>query len=182
MAIIYMARHGRAAGSYSDDLDPGLDELGHTQATRAGEQLGGNQPLSILSSPLRRARETAAPLALSLDAEVSIEDRVSEIPSPGLSLQERGPWLQTVMQGKWQDQTEELQQWQQNMVNCLLALKQDTVIFTHFVAINAMVAAATNSSEVLIFRPDNGSITQFDTRGGKLQLLDLGDEAVTSVN
>ncbi len=182
MAIIFMVRHGRAAGSYSDDLDPGLDELGQTQATQACDQLLVSLPLSILSSPLRRARETAEPLALSLGAEISIEKRVSEIPSPGLSLQERGPWLQTVMQGKWQDQTKELQRWQQSMRDCLLELKEDTAIFTHFVAINAMVAAATNNSSVLVFKPDNGSITQFDTGAGELRLLNRGKDAVTHVN
>jgi broad specificity phosphatase PhoE len=86
------------------------------------------------------------------------------------------------MQGKWQDQTKELQRWQQSMRDCLLELKEDTAIFTHFVAINAMVAAATNNNSVLVFKPDNGSITQFDTGAGELRLLNRGKDAVTHVN
>ena len=182
MAIIYMVRHGHAAASFTDDLDPGLDQLGRSQAILVGEQLGTHQPLSIISSPLKRAQETATPLAQRLNAEIVIEHRVSEVPSPGLSLQERGPWLQAVMQGKWDEQSEALQKWQREMLDCLCELTRDTAIFTHFVAINAMVAAAEDTSKVLVFRPDNGSVTRFNNDGGRLEILSRGDEAATKVN
>ena len=182
MATIYMVRHGHAAASFIDDLDPGLDELGRTQAVQACEQLSKHKSLHIISSPLKRAQETAAPLAQLLDVQICIEDRVSEVPSPGLSLHERGPWLQTVMQGKWDDQSEALQKWRRDMTDCLLNLTQDTAIFTHFVAINAMVAAAENVSNVLVFRPDNGSVTRFVSDRGQLSILCRGDEAATNVN
>ena len=182
MATIYMVRHGHAAASFSDDLDPGLDELGRAQAVQASEQLCEHQPLHIVSSPLKRAHETAAPLAQLLNAEIVIEDRVSEVPSPGLSLHERGPWLQTVMQGQWDDQSAALQQWRRDMTGCLLNLTLDTAIFTHFVAINAMVAVAENVSNVLVFRPDNGSVTRFTSDGSQLNILCRGDEATTKVN
>ena len=182
MAIIYMVRHGRAAASFTDDLDPGLDNLGRDQAIEAGRILQGKLPLQILSSPLRRARETASPLALQSGLKISIEDRVSEIPSPGLSLEERGPWLQAVMQGEWKDQTDTLQQWQAEMVKCLLDLEQDTAIFTHFVAINAIVTAAENATGVLAFRPDNGSITILESDGTNLKIVSRGSEANTRVN
>lgn len=182
MAIIYMVRHGHAAASFTDDLDPGLDELGRTQAIQVGEQLTQYRPLQIISSPLRRAQETAAPLAQRLDAEIVIEQRVSEVPSPGLSLQERGPWLQSVMQGNWEEQTEALQGWRQDMMDYLRSLTRDTAIFTHFVAINAMVAAAENVSNILVFRPDNGSVTRFDADRAQLNLLSRGDEAATTIN
>jgi broad specificity phosphatase PhoE len=177
-----MVRHGHAAASFTDDLDPGLNELGHSQAVCAGEQLIKCQPLHIVSSPLKRARETAVPLAQQLQTKVHIENRVAEVPSPGLSLQERGPWLQSVMQGKWADQSQALREWQRDMADCLLSLKQDTAIFTHFVAINAMVALAENASDVLVFRPDNGSITRFQSDGLQLNMLSRGSVAPTRVN
>lgn len=182
MAIIYMIRHGRAAASFTDDLDPGLDDLGKNQAVEAGRMLQDKLPLQILSSPLKRAIETASPLARQSGQEISIEDRVSEIPSPGLSLEERGPWLRTIMQGNWKDQTDALQKWQQIMVNCLLDLEQDTAIFTHFVAINAVVTAVENAAGVLAFRPDNGSITILESDGTSLRVVSRGSEASTKVN
>ncbi len=182
MPTIYMVRHGRAAASFTDDLDPGLDDLGRNQAVEAGRILQGKLPLQILSSPLKRARETALPLAEHSGLTISTEERVSEVPSPGLSLKERGPWLQTVMQGNWKDQTESLQNWQRNMVSCLLELDQATAIFTHFVAINAIVTAAENLDAVLAFRPDNGSITVLESDGTSLTVTRRGDEASTRVN
>lgn len=182
MVTVYMVRHGHAAASFTDDLDPGLDELGRSQAIQVGKLLSRHQSLRIISSPLKRAQETAAPLAQCLDTEIVIERRVSEVPSPGLSLHERGPWLQAVMQGKWEGQSELLQKWKRDMLNYLCNLTQDTAIFTHFVAINAMVAAAENVSNLLVFRPDNGSVTRFNTDGGQLNILSRGDEAATKIN
>ena len=86
------------------------------------------------------------------------------------------------MQGKWEDQSVELNKWQQDMVDCLLNIKEDTAIFTHFVAINAIVSAAENAANVLVFRPDNGSITTLGSDGTSLMLVNRGDEAQTKVN
>lgn len=182
MALIYLVRHGKAAGSFTDDLDPGLDDLGHSQARAACEILAGKLPLSLASSPLRRAQETANPLKESTSQPVRIENRVAEIPSPGLSLQERGPWLQNVMQGNWSEQSEALQEWRKNLAESLLEIDTDTVIFSHFVAINAAVGVAENDDKVYIFQPDNCSITVFETNGAELKLVSRGDEANTKVN
>ncbi len=182
MALIYLVRHGKAAGSFTDDLDPGLDELGHSQARAACDILAGKLPLSLASSPLRRAQETADPLKSSTSQSVRIENRVAEIPSPGLSLQERGPWLQKVMQGNWSEQSDALQQWRKDLAESLVEIDTDTVIFSHFVAINAAVGVAENSDQVYIFQPNNCSITIFETNGKELKLISRGDEASTKVN
>jgi len=190
MTKIYLVRHGKASASFTDDLDPGLDELGHEQAQDACTALIAHSalhsplhsPLQILSSPLLRAQETAAPLVAKLQSSVKIENRVAEIPSPNLSLQERGAWLGAVMEGQWPEQTESLQAWRNDIATCLVSLTSDTVIFTHFVAINAAVSVAEKSTQVLVFRPDNCSITIIETDGNTLQLIEKGKEAVTKVN
>lgn len=182
MANIYLVRHGKAAASFTDDVDPGLDEQGKAQAQAACDVLSGCAPLEIRSSPLRRALETAAPLRDRLAQPVAIEARVAEIPSPGLSLEERGPWLRGVMQGRWRDQSDELKAWRQALIDCLLEIREDTAIFSHFVAINVAVGAARGDDRAVLFRPDNGSITRFAVDDGKLELLTLGSEADTRVN
>ena len=182
MAIIYMIRHGHAAASFTDDLDPGLSELGRSQAVESAKVLQGLGPVKILSSPLKRAQETAIPFAQQSGIKVEIEKRVAEVPSPGLSLADRGPWLSQVMQGNWEDQSAELRQWQQDMVDCLLEITKDTAIFTHFVAINAIVSAAEKAAGVLVFRPDNGSISTLSSTGSSLVLKNRGDEAQTKIN
>ncbi len=63
MPRITMVRHGQAAAGFSDDLDPGLSALGREQADAAAAALAPIGPQPIIASPLRRCRETAAPLA-----------------------------------------------------------------------------------------------------------------------
>ena len=63
MARIYLVRHGRAELGWGMDYDPGLDDLGRSQASAAANKLAPLGPLEVISSPLRRARQTAMPLA-----------------------------------------------------------------------------------------------------------------------
>jgi glucosyl-3-phosphoglycerate phosphatase len=62
-----LVRHGRtswnAEGRWQGHLDPGLDATGRAQAERAARLLAALQPDVIVSSDLRRASETVAPLA-----------------------------------------------------------------------------------------------------------------------
>jgi broad specificity phosphatase PhoE len=182
MAIVYIVRHGRAAASFTDDLDPGLDELGREQAEGACTRLLERTPLALRSSPLKRAMETAEPLKAHLDQSVEIEERFAEIPSPGMSLEERGPWLRDVMSGLWSDQSDDLKHWRDDLVNCLKEIETDTAIFSHFVAINVAVGAAEGTEQVILFRPDNGSITAIEVTDGELRLLERGHEADTRIN
>jgi probable phosphoglycerate mutase len=65
--LVYLARHGQTPLNESDTLrglaDPALDEVGREQARRLGATLGPRHPSVIISSPLRRAMQTAQPVA-----------------------------------------------------------------------------------------------------------------------
>ncbi len=63
---------GRSEGRADGRADPGLTELGRRQAVRVAEALAGETVTAVRTSPMRRARDTAAPLAaaLGLTAEV----------------------------------------------------------------------------------------------------------------
>jgi broad specificity phosphatase PhoE len=182
MVKVLIVRHGKAAASYTENPDPGLDETGHAQAKAVAKILKQSLPLKIISSPLKRAIETAGPLLSIQGGELDLEPRVSEIRSPGLSLTERGPWLQKIMQGKWSEQADDLRQWRQQLVDCITGQKEDCVIFSHFVAINVVTGYADNRDEVNICRPDNTSITEFETDGTSLALIRRGDDAETKIN
>ncbi len=181
MTRIYLVRHGRAAASWSEDADPGLDELGIAQARQAAIWLQDHTPLAVVSSPLKRALETAAPLCEQLQCLPRLEPRIAEIPSPGLDLEHRGPWLRQVMQGKWSEVSDELGSWRQELIESLCELDRDTAVFSHFIAINVAVGSATFDDSVVSFRPDNCSITILETDGRSLSLITRGIEANTHV-
>lgn len=79
--MLILVRHGRtaanAAGLLQGRMDPALDEVGNAQAARIGEFLRSTstEPPVVMSSPLLRARQTAAHIA----DDVTIDDRWQEI-------------------------------------------------------------------------------------------------------
>ena len=182
MSKIYMVRHGKAAAGFDGHPDPGLDDLGRVQADATAQVLAPLGPLPVLSSPLARARETALPLAALWGSDVIIEPRVAEIPSPTDDLAERAAWLREAMAGRWSDLGADLMAWRQALIDCLLALQDDSVVFCHFIAINVAVGAAQDDDRLVVFWPDNGSVTQLRNDGGALSVLELGRTAQTQVN
>jgi broad specificity phosphatase PhoE len=56
-----------------------------------------------------------------------------------------------------------------------------TAVFSHFVAINAVVSLLTGQDEVIVHRPDHASITTLEGGLGGLALVSLGAEAATGV-
>jgi len=184
MAKLYLVRHGRAAAGFGGAMDPGLDELGQAQAAAAAKVLAPHGPLKILTSPLLRTRETAAPLAELWQRTPAVEEAVAEIPSPeGMTLEQRVTWLKTLMTGSWRDVNLRLGQWREAVIAALLAQSEDCVIFSHYVAINVAAGAALGDDRVVVFSPDNCSVTAFETRNGGLALVEKGREAdLTRVN
>lgn len=75
---LYLVRHAEAAGGEPDELRP-LTPAGREQARSLGERLreSGVRPDTILTSPLLRARETAALLARELGVEAVPDDRLA---------------------------------------------------------------------------------------------------------
>lgn len=72
-------RHGQARardGSYGHDTP--LSPLGRRQAGAVGVALANASLAAIYASPMRRARETAQPLARLTGLEVRVDDRLSE--------------------------------------------------------------------------------------------------------
>lgn len=190
MSRIYMIRHGKPASTWgqSADLDPGLDELGDVQARSARDALleAPNPPQRVISSPLRRCRETAQPLADALGVEVEINPHFGEIPTPAyLSLEERPAWLKRAFGGRWSEITGDLdyEEWRQGVTAALSSYADgNTAVFSHYVAINAAVSTLIGSDLVLSFRPDHCSITTFELNdNGALALVGRGREAETQI-
>jgi broad specificity phosphatase PhoE len=180
MPRIIMVRHGRATGGWDDDPDPGLDELGRQQAHAIAERLSCGQPAAIVSSPLRRCRETAAPLATLWTTDVTLVARVAEIPSPvGVALDNRVGWLREACKGTWTELGVLYQAYRDDVAAYLLTLTEDTIVFSHFIAINAAIGAATGDDRVVIHSLDNTSCTIFEHNGSTLRLVEAGAEAET---
>ena len=189
MPRLYMIRHGRPSSGWGDapDADPGLDEAGRAQAQAARDWLTAQppewRPKRVVSSPLRRCRETAEPTARALGVAIEIDPIVGEIPTPAaLHPTERASWLRQAFQGVWSEIVGDLDYdaWRREIVASLRS-RGDTAVFSHYVAINAVVSHLLGDDRVLSFRPDHCSITVLETDGADLALVEKGREATTGV-
>jgi broad specificity phosphatase PhoE len=173
---IHLVRHAEPAASWGADPDPGLSTLGQQQAQAFAASFGG--PATLWTSPMARCRETAGPLAARLRQVPEIVPAVSEIPTPhGLS-DARG-WLMDVLRGHWPDQAATIQSWRESVVTAVSDASVDgppLVIFTHFIAINAVVSAITGDSRVTVFQPGHASVTTLVLEDGRLRLVSTGAE------
>jgi broad specificity phosphatase PhoE len=188
MSRVFIIRHARPSAAWGGaDEDPGLDEMGRRQAVGAARVLAGlppnERPLAVASSPLRRCLETAGPLAEALGVTIEKVAEVGEIPTPAkLASAQRGEWLRRSLVGDW-DQIEgdlDYERWRRGVAAAVMA-RARYAIFSHFVAINAVVSLIATARRVVVFRPDHVSITVLDTRPTGLELVERGREAATSV-
>ncbi|MGH2608368.1 MAG: histidine phosphatase family protein [Tepidiformaceae bacterium] len=191
---IYIIRHGRAAAGV-DDLDPGLDESGQQQALCVSQAFAGRPVGRLIVSPMRRTRETIAPLAMALGIEPEVREEVSEVFDPAMAADARRGMIGPFMQGRWSDQPAELQAWRQRCLDAVLdlslatgATNRDLVIVSHYIAICAVIGEATDNDRVVPVPVANASVSSFELVHGSLQLLAAGDtshlpaELVSGVN
>jgi broad specificity phosphatase PhoE len=61
-----------------EGADPDLSDVGYEQAQRLPDALSRHPITRVLSSPQRRAQQTAAPVAKALGLDVEIDDRLAE--------------------------------------------------------------------------------------------------------
>ena len=181
MPKIYLIRYGRAASGWGETADPGLSTVGREQALQASKIMQAMQPMSIVSSPMARARETAAPLADAWDCPLGIDSRFSEIPTPRHMIANRKVWIGAILSKRWDAMDADLQAWRDHLLAAVRELKEDTVVFSHFIAINAVAGEAAGDGNVVVFLPDNASITLAETRGPVITLLEKGEEMPTLV-
>ena len=182
MALIHLVRHGRASAGWATDPDPGLDELGQNQAESVAELLGGMGPLQVLSSPLLRCRETAAAFAGPRHLDVTVVDAVKEIPSPeGYSMDTRVDWLREAMTGEWASLGDRYTRYRDGAVAYVRAVDVATVVFSHFVVINAVIGACLDDDRLVIRHLDNCSLTTVSNDHGQLRLVTGGVEADTLI-
>lgn len=75
--VVYLVRHGRTAlntaGRLRGHLDVSLDDVGRGEADALGRLFRGLPVTAVVSSPLARARATAAPIVRSTGAPLHVD-------------------------------------------------------------------------------------------------------------
>ena len=184
MARLFLIRHGEPEAAWGGDQDdPGLSERGRAQADGAAEALSREGALAVLSSPMRRCLETAAPYLrrVGLDAP-AIRPDFGEVATPAGTrdrrawLMENFPWRPGAAARAWAAASPELRAWREGVLAAVGDIGADTAVFTHFIASNVIVGAAMQSPHTIAFRPHYASITELEVRDGLIVLRRLSEE------
>ncbi len=172
---IYLIRHGLAAAG-AEDLDPGLDPVGHAQAAATADMFRGKDIARLVVSPLRRTQETAAPIAEAVGVPSETRVEVAEVFDPTMPSDERRQMIGPFMASSWSVQPEHLRAWRQRVLDALLELAHETpgdlVVVSHYIAIGVVIGAALRDDRVVPVQIANCSITSLEAADGAFSLLE----------
>jgi probable phosphoglycerate mutase len=172
-------------------VDPELTRRGLQQAQRLGAWLAGEPVHHVVSSPLRRALETAGPVAAAHGLDVEIIEGLREwdadadhyIPMEELRETKDDRW-QAMVEGRWEDYGgENPERFQGRIVPTLDAVidahpGQTVVVVCHGGVINVYLAALLGLSHHLWFDPGYTSISRVRAaRAGPRSLASLNETA-----
>jgi broad specificity phosphatase PhoE len=180
---ITLVRHGKAAAGW-EDSDPPLDDAGRAEAEAMAAAIGGGAR-TLITSPLRRARETAAALEQLWGVTAIVEPHFGEVVAPDeYDVSTRVNWLRGFLGGTYTDAGVDYCVWRDEILATLRALTDDAVIVSHFVAINAAIGKALGEDRVVCQPVGNCSRTTIDIDPitDEWKVVAMGEAAQTVVN
>tara|TARA_B100000029_G_scaffold516695_1_gene632826 strand:- start:9062 stop:9625 length:564 start_codon:yes stop_codon:yes gene_type:complete len=181
---IYLIRHGETQYAWDQDNDSPLSSDGCLQSEELIEKLNNDDLTSfdLISSPKKRARQSAAPLSKFLDKAVVINDVYVEIPFSGIKQEQKNEWLNNIMHMNIAKLPKEIKAWRNNILNEIKDSKQNKIIFTHFMVINVIAGDYYKNKSLLYFYPDYLSITKITLSNNTIIDLKLGYRKKTQIN
>lgn len=170
--------------------DPSLAERGHKQAARLAEYLGTEPVGAVWSSPMVRARETAAPLAAILGVAVVVDSELAEydreatsyIPIEELKANKDERWM-AMVEGAYEDSGVDPLAFKQGVVTAMEHIITanpggSVAVVCHGGVINAYLAHILGIDRALWFEPKYTSIHRvLASRRGDRTLLALNETA-----
>lgn len=189
---LLLIRHARPLRTSSPDgrpADPGLAPVGAVQSERLADWLAGEAIDAVYTSPLRRARETAAPLARALGVEPRVEEGVAEFDRdadsyiPLEELKELDPerWKALVRSGFYLEGEADV--FRRTVVTSLEAViganpGRRVAVVCHGGVINAWTSHLLGTERLFLFEPAYASIHRFHAaRSGERSLGSLNETA-----
>lgn len=174
----------------SGAADPELSEAGRAQARHLAEYLSSESIDAVYASPLRRAHETAQPLAAVHGREIVIVDDVAEwdrnsteyVPIEELKAANDPRW-HALVRGEWTAHEESPEQFRGRVVDRLESLVSDhsgqrIAVVCHGGVINAYLAHVLGLGLQQFFYPNYTSIHRIAAaRSGERSIVTVNETA-----
>ena len=182
---VILIRHGEAASTWDgDDRDPGLSKKGIEQAKSINDFTKSifSKRYDFISSPKKRAIETLNYASEDIDANFDINEGFVEIPAEDIDSNIRFEWLKDISTRKIGTLPDDIKNWRERIIAETLNLKNNSIIFCHFMVINVLVGYAIKKDRLLHFYPDNASITEIEVENDKISVISMKDVEKTIIN
>jgi broad specificity phosphatase PhoE len=172
-------------------VDPDLTARGRAQAERLAAWLAGERIDAVIASPLRRACQTAAPIAVVHGLEVEVGDALVEydaradhyIPAEELKATRDVRW-QAMLDGRWEEFGGEApEQFRDRIVPALSSVVERfpggrVAVVCHGGVINVYIGALLGLDRHLWFEPAYTSVSRIAAaRSGERSVVTLNDTA-----
>ena len=108
--------------------------------------------------------------------EPRVEPGIGELVAPSEPQPDHATWLRSLMTGHGADSPDVMNPFRDRVVGVIRTITTDSIVVSHFLAINAVVGAATNDDRVMCFRPAHCSRTIVEIADGRMDLVELGNE------
>ncbi len=190
IVLIRHAQPERVVGS-RERADPPLTARGREQAERTAAWLREEEIAAVWSSPLRRAVETAGPLAEALGLPVRTDERLSEfdrdfadyLPIEELRATDHPRW-RAMRDGRWEDFASiDLGSFRERLESSLTERIADhpgerVAVFAHGGVINVWIGLVLGIERPLWFDPGYASLHRVAAaRSGRRSVLSLNETA-----
>mgnify|MGYP001196686298 CR=1 FL=1 len=182
---IILIRHGEAASTWDgDDRDPGLSKKGVDQARSINDftKSISSKGYDFISSPKSRAIETLKYASEGIDINFDIDNSFVEIPAEDIDSDIRFEWLKDISTRKINTLPDDIKEWREEIIKKTLSLKNNSIIFCHFMVINVLVGYAIKKDRLLHFYPDNASITEIEIENEDVSVVSMEDVEKTIIN
>jgi probable phosphoglycerate mutase len=171
--------------------DPHLTDRGHEQAERLADWLAADAVDHVITSPKRRAIETATPLADALGITAEVVDDLREydadadeyIPVEHMRAAKDDRWF-AMIEGRWEDYGgEPVHAFRARVLPCIESLVnrypgRRVAVVCHGGLINVYIAEVLGLDSPLWFHPEYTSISRVEAaRGGERSLVTLNETA-----
>jgi probable phosphoglycerate mutase len=179
---LILIRHAlpHRAEDVAGGADPGLTELGQQQAERVAKTLTDLETPVLFSSPQRRARETAEPLARALGLPVTVDPGLAEYDMHGrhyipiAEMEHADPAMFRRLRDGLLPEGIDVAAFTSRVAGAFEAIAEacpgavTAVCFSHAGAINAYLASLLGLARPLTFPLDYAGITRITvSRGGR---------------
>ena len=181
---IILIRHGEAENKWGEHPDPGLSLKGISESydLLQHKELQSLEDYFFISSPKLRAIETAKPLAKKFNKKVKIDNCFIEIPAEGIKSDKKHEWLEQIVKTNKKELPMFIKNWKNKILNRIKKLDRNTIIFSHFMVINALLSELTDIDTLLYFYPGHTSVVILEMKNKEFDYFITEGNKKTAIN